>query len=81
MSHATDALFAPIGIGGITARNRLEVSPMSRHRSALSGVPTELNVDFYRQRASAGLIIAEGTSPSPMGPAYLFTPGLHDEAG
>src|SRR3546814_20230152 len=53
---------------------------MSRHRAALSGVPTELNVEYYRQRASAGLIVTEGTAPSAMSRGYLFTPGLHEDA-
>src|SRR3546814_18961841 len=56
------------------------VAPMSRHRAALSGVPTELNVEYYRQRASAGLIVTEGTAPSAMSRGYLFTPGLYEDA-
>src|SRR3546814_9762841 len=51
----------------------------SRHRAALSGVPTELNVEYYRQRASAGLIVTEGTAPSAMSRGSLFTPGLYEE--
>ncbi|WP_267127957.1 alkene reductase [Sphingopyxis fribergensis] len=61
-------------------KNRVVMAPMSRHRAALSGVPTDLNVEYYRQRASAGLLVTEGTAPSAMGRGYLFTPSLYEEA-
>ena len=80
MSNPLNTLFQPLMIGGVTAKNRLALSSMNRHRSTLAGVPTALNVEFYRQRGRAGLVLGEGTYPSPMGKAYLFTPGLHDEA-
>jgi N-ethylmaleimide reductase len=80
MNNPIDTLFQPLMIGGVTARNRLALSSMSRHHSTLAGVPTALNVEFYRQRARAGLVLGEGTYPSPMRKAYLFTPELHDEA-
>ena len=73
-------LFTPTRIGGVTLRNRLAMAPMTRQRSTLDGVPTELNVEYYRQRASAGLLVSEGIYPSPMGKGYLFTPGLHTDA-
>lgn len=76
---AIDALFRPLDIGGTTIRNRLAMAPMTRQRSTLSGVPTDLNVEHYRQRASAGLIVTEGIYPSEMGKGYLFTPGLHND--
>jgi len=75
-----EALFRPLEIGGTTIRNRLAMAPMTRQRSTLSGVPTDLNVEHYRQRASAGLIVTEGIYPSEMGKGYLFTPGLHNDA-
>jgi N-ethylmaleimide reductase len=80
MNNPINTLFQPLMIGRVTAKNRLALSSMSRHRSTLAGVPTALNVEFYRQRARAGLVLGEGTYPSQMGKAYLFTPGLHDEA-
>jgi N-ethylmaleimide reductase len=80
MNNPTNTLFQPLMIGRVTAKNRLALSSMSRHRSTLAGVPTALNVEFYRQRARAGLVLGEGTYPSQMGRAYLFKPGLHDEA-
>ena len=75
-----DGLFTPMLIGNITLRNRLAMAPMTRQRSTLAGVPTDLNVAYYRQRASAGLLVSEGIYPSPMGKGYLFTPGLHTDA-
>jgi N-ethylmaleimide reductase len=67
-------------IGDISIKNRLAMAPMTRQRSTLDGVPTDLNVEYYRQRASAGLIVSEGIYPSAMGKGYLFTPGLHTDA-
>jgi N-ethylmaleimide reductase len=52
------------------------MAPMSRHRARLDGVPTADMVEYFRQRAAAGLIITEGTYPSPMGRGYLFSPGM-----
>lgn len=80
MSDALPALFEPIEIGGTRLSNRLAMAPMTRQRSGLDGVPTELNVEHYRQRASAGLIVSEGIYPSDMGKGYLFTPGLSNDA-
>src|SRR5712671_137596 len=80
MNDPIDTLFQPLMIGGATVKTRLALSSMSRHRSTLAGVPPVPNVEFYRQRAGAGLVLGEGTYPSPMGKAYLFTPGLYDEA-
>ena len=79
MSDALAALFQPIEIGGTKLNSRLAMAPMTRQRSTLDGVPTDLNVEHYRQRASAGLIISEGIYPSEMGRGYLFTPGLHND--
>jgi N-ethylmaleimide reductase len=77
MSDPLDALFQPLDIGTVTLKNRLAMAPMTRQRSTLDGVPTDLNVEYYRQRASAGLIVSEGIYPTAMGKGYLFTPGLH----
>ena len=73
-------LFDPIALGGVMLSNRICMAPLTRHRSGLDGVPSELNVEHYRQRASAGLIVTEGIYPAPMGRGYLFTPGLHTDA-
>jgi N-ethylmaleimide reductase len=75
-----NALFEPMRVGNATLRNRVAMAPMTRQRSHLDGTPTELNVEYYRQRAGAGLIISEGIYPSEMGKGYLFTPGLCTDA-
>jgi N-ethylmaleimide reductase len=71
-----DILFEPLRIGNVTLRNRMLLAPLTRQRSHLSGTPSDLNVEYYRQRASAGLIVTEGTYPSEIGKGYLFEPGL-----
>jgi len=80
MNNSTDSLFQPLKVGNLTLRNRIVMAPMTRHRSAADGVPTAQNVSYYRQRASAGLIVTEGTYPCDMGKGYLFIPGLCNEA-
>jgi N-ethylmaleimide reductase len=78
-TDALDAMFTPLHVGNVTIANRMAMAPMTRQRSLLDGTPTDLNVDYYRQRASAGLIVSEGIYPGPMGCGYLFTPGLHND--
>ncbi len=78
-TDALDAMFTPLRVGNVTIANRMAMAPMTRQRSLLDGTPTDLNVDYYRQRASAGLIVSEGIYPGPMGCGYLFTPGLHND--
>jgi N-ethylmaleimide reductase len=73
-------LFDPIHIGEITALNRIVMAPLTRDRAGPGGVPREMSAEYYRQRASAGLIIAEGTQISPLGQGYLDTPGIHSAA-
>lgn len=76
----TDKLFTPLTIGTMTLPNRLVMAPLTRNRAAAGNVPQALNVDYYVQRASAGLIITEGTQISPEGQGYLATPGIHSPA-
>ena len=76
----TDGLFRPLDLGRITIANRVAMAPMTRQRSGLDGVPTDLVVEHYRQRAGAGLIVTEGVFPSEMGCGYLFSPGLRTPA-
>lgn len=73
-------MFSPLKVGNVTLKNRMAMAPMTRQRSGLDGVPTDLNVEHYAQRASAGLIVTEGIFPSEMGCGYLFTPGLCNDA-
>jgi N-ethylmaleimide reductase len=73
-------LFSNTRIGRYTLRNRLVMAPMTRSRADdTTGVPSPLAVDYYGQRANAGLIITEGTYPAPMGKGYVRTPGIHSE--
>jgi N-ethylmaleimide reductase len=73
-------LYSPTTLGRLTLKNRLVMSPMTRSR-ALDNVPGELAVEYYKQRApSAGLIITEGTSPSPNGLGYPRIPGIFSAA-
>ncbi len=80
MPSEIDRLFQPLRVGTVTVKNRLAMAPLTRHRSRLDGVPTDLNVEYYRQRSGAGLIVSEGTYPSDMGKGYLFIPGLTSAA-
>jgi N-ethylmaleimide reductase len=73
-------LFEPISLGSIKLRNRIVMAPMTRDRAGEGDAPTALMVDYYRQRASAGMIVTEGTQPSRVGKGYWRTPGIHDDA-
>lgn len=73
------ALWNPIDVGAIRLEHRLAMAPMTRDRSTPGGVPTEMNAEYYAQRASAALVITEGTQPSEDGQGYLLTPGIHSD--
>lgn len=70
------SLFEPVRIGAITAPHRVLMAPLTRCRANPGNVPGPLNAEYYRQRASAGLIISEATSVSPRGFGYPNTPGI-----
>lgn len=72
-------LFSKTTLGSLTLQNRLVMAPMTRNR-ATGNVPNDLMVQYYAQRASAGLIITEGTSPSPNGLGYARIPGIFSAA-
>lgn len=72
-------LFEPYDLGGIRLANRTVMAPMTRSRATPDHVPTALIAEYYGQRASAGLIVTEGTSPSPNGLGYARIPGLHND--
>jgi N-ethylmaleimide reductase len=74
-----NALWKPTVVGDIPLPHRLAMAPMTRNRSTPDGVPTELNAEYYAQRASHALIITEGTQPSADGQGYLLTPGIHTD--
>lgn len=70
-------LFSPIQLGAYSLPNRIVMAPLTRCRAGKGNVPTEMNVKYYEQRASAGLIISEATQVSPQGVGYPNTPGIH----
>jgi len=72
-------LFDPIRVGDLRLANRIVMAPLTRNRAGPGNVPTDLAVEYYRQRATAGLIISEGTPVSPEGHGYVDTPGLHTD--
>ena len=69
-SPAIDRLFTPLELGALRLPNRVVMSPMTRLRADSSGAPTPLMVEYYAQRASAGLIISETIAVSPYGTAH-----------
>lgn len=70
-------LFRAYEMAGLTLRNRIVMPPMTRARAGIDGVPTTAMAEYYSQRASAGLVITEGTHVSQQGQGYAWTPGLH----
>ena len=72
-------LFDPIQVGDIALANRIVMAPLTRNRAIAGNVAGPLTVEYYRQRASAGLIIAEASQISPIAQGYLDTPGIYSE--
>jgi 2,4-dienoyl-CoA reductase-like NADH-dependent reductase (Old Yellow Enzyme family) len=70
------SLFDPIELGAIAASSRILMAPLTRARNTRDHVPTPLMVEYYRQRASAGLIISEATGVSLQGLGWPFAPGI-----
>ena len=76
----THKLFEPFQLGdSISLKNRVVMAPMTRCRSGDGDIPTSLMATYYSQRASAGLIITEGTPVSPKARGYLWTPGIYTQ--
>ena len=73
-------LFAPYQLGPYELRNRMVMAPMTRSRAEAGNVVGPLTTEYYAQRASAGLIISEGSQVSPQGVGYAGTPGIHSDA-
>ncbi|MGY1640210.1 alkene reductase [Geodermatophilus sp. SYSU D00703] len=69
-------LFSPVTLGDLELANRVVMAPLTRMRSGASGVPGDLVVEHYRQRAGVGLIVTEGTYPSPESQAFVGQPGI-----
>ncbi|MFM0356993.1 alkene reductase [Paraburkholderia nemoris] len=76
----TKHLFNPIKLGRLSLDHRVAMAPLTRSRAGQPGnVPTDLNVEYYRQRAGAALIVSEATQISQQGQGYAWTPGIHTE--
>lgn len=74
-NHSFPTLFSSYHLGPIELKNRIVMAPMTRSR-AIGNIPNTLMAEYYAQRAGAGLIISEGTSPSPNGLGYARIPGI-----
>ena len=72
-------LFSPTQLGNIELKNAIVMAPMTRNRSTSNNIPEAIVTTYYAQRASAGLIITEGTSPSPNGVGYPRIPGIYND--
>lgn len=73
-------LFDPFSLKHLALKNRMVMAPMTRSRASADNVPTPLMAEYYAQRADLGLLITEGTSPSPNGLGYTRIPGLFNAA-
>ena len=73
-------LFSPVKLGSIALKNRMVMAPLTRNRAGEGGVPQAMNVTYYVQRASAGLIISEATPISVMAHGYPALPGIYTDA-
>lgn len=76
---ADTSLFEPFDLGPIHLSNRTVMAPLTRSRASSDGVVKEMHVEYYRQRAGAGLIIAEATNISVEGRGYAYTPGIFND--
>ena len=79
----TTPLHTPVRIGALDLKNRIVMAPLTRCRAdeAAGDVPGKaMNIEYYRQRSTAGLIISEGTQVSPAGKGYMATPGIYSAA-
>ncbi len=80
MPHSADAkLFESYKLGELTLRNRIVMAPLTRNRASEGNVPNDLMVEYYGQRASAGLIVSEASQISQQGQGYIHTPGIYTE--
>ncbi|MEU1367620.1 alkene reductase [Streptomyces sp. NPDC005803] len=70
------SLFSPVSLGKIELANRVVMAPLTRIRAGSSGIPGDLMAEYYRQRASVGLIISEGTYPDHASQGWVGAPGI-----
>jgi N-ethylmaleimide reductase len=73
-------LLEPFSIGNLELRNRIVMAPMTRARSGADRIPTPIMVEYYAQRASAGLILTEATTVSAQGNGWVNSPGIYTDA-
>lgn len=73
-------LFSPFQLGPTTLANRIVMAPLTRSRAKEDDIPGDIAAEYYVQRATAGLIIAEATQISPQGKGYVYTPGIYSDA-
>lgn len=78
MIHKTN-LFTPITLGDMTLTNRVVMAPLTRNRAGRGNVVQEMTIEYYKQRAMAGLIITEASQVSAQGVGYPATPGIHTQ--
>jgi N-ethylmaleimide reductase len=76
---AQEILSTPLNLGNLHLKNRIVMAPMTRGRAGDSRVPNELMAEYYRQRASAGLLISEATVISPQGNGWVGSPGIYTD--
>lgn len=79
-AHAPATLFEPVIVGDLHLANRIVMAPLTRNRAAPGLVPGPFAAEYYAQRASAGLIIAEATQVSAQAQGYSDTPGCYTDA-
>ncbi|WP_296707374.1 alkene reductase [Rhodoblastus sp.] len=78
--HHADKLFQPYQLGDLTLANRIVMAPLTRNRATPgTDAPNDLMVEYYRQRASAGLIVTEASQISQQGQGYIHTPGIYTD--
>src|SRR5579863_6503516 len=75
-----ESLFSPLQLGALRLPNRIIMAPLTRMRAGPNSVPTPMNAKYYAQRASAGLIISEGTAVSLDAHGYPSAPGIYTAA-
>ena len=73
-------LFDSVTLGQYQLKNRIFLPPLTRSRSDQPGnIPSQMMVDYYSQRTSAGFMVTEGTQIEPRGQGYAWTPGIHSQ--
>lgn len=75
-----DSLFTELELGPFSLPHRVAMAPLTRNRAGEGNVPGNVNAEYYRQRASAALLVTEATQVAPKGQGYPRTPGIHSEA-